>query len=71
MLFLLAGRGAVAAAVGGVLFQHLHAAVAGDAVAEVDDQIALGQVEKAVDGPRLQPAARRRKPGAGRRIAVE
>ena len=44
---------------GGVLFQHLHAAVAGDAVADVDDQVALGQVEKAVDGPRLEPAARR------------
>ena len=41
-----------------VLVDHLHAAVAGDAVADVDDQVALGQVEEAVDGPRLQPAPR-------------
>ncbi len=41
---------------GGVLLKHLHTAIAGDAVAEMDDEIALGQIEEAVDGPRFQPA---------------
>ena len=41
-----------------VLVEHLHAAVAGDAVADVDDQVALGQVEEAVDGPRFEPPPR-------------
>ena len=38
-----------------VLLQQLHAAIAGDAVADVDDEIAFAQVEEAVDGP-AQPA---------------
>ena len=46
-----------------VLLQHLHAAVAGDAVADVDDQVALVQVEEAVDGPRLEPAPRQHRTG--------
>ena len=38
--------------------QHLHAAEAGDAVGDVDDVVAVVQVEEAVDGPRFDPPAR-------------
>ena len=45
-------------AVGVVLVEQLHPAIAGDAVADVNDEIAFAQVEEAVDGARFQPAAR-------------
>jgi len=41
-----------------VLLQDLHAAEAGDALGQVDDQVALGQVEEGVDGPRFEPPPR-------------
>ncbi len=46
-----------------VLVQKLHAAIARDAVADVDHEIIFGQVQKAVDGPRFEPAARLDGPG--------
>ena len=45
-----------------VLVEHLHAAVASDAVADVNDKIVLGQVEKAVDGARLDSPPRQNWP---------
>ena len=51
-----------------VIFQDLHATVAGNAVTDVDDEIALRQVEETVDGPRLQTPARQDLP---RILAVE
>ena len=41
-----------------VLLQQLQPAVAGDAVADVDHQVAFAEFEEAVDHPR-QPAVRR------------
>src|SRR5262249_7350293 len=41
-----------------VLVEHLHAAIAGDAVANVNDEIAFGQLEEAVNRPRFQAPAR-------------
>ena len=41
-----------------VLLEDLHAAVAGDAVGDMHDQVAFGEIEEAVDGPRFEPAAR-------------
>ena len=38
------------------LIDELQAAIAGDAVVDVDDQVALVQVEEAVDGPALVPS---------------
>ena len=40
-----------------MLVEHVHAAVAGDALAEVHDQIVFLKLEKAVDGPRFELAA--------------
>ena len=50
--------------------QHLHAAEAGDAVGDVDDVVALVQVEEAVDGPRLEPPARARRRAPSRPAAA-
>ena len=47
------------------LVDELQPAVAGDAVVDVDDQVALVQVEEAVDRPALVPPPGR--PGGGRR----
>ena len=41
-----------------VLLQHIHAAIAGDAVADVNDEIALSQLEETVDGPRFETPSR-------------
>ena len=65
MFFLLTRRGG-RAAVGCVFLKHLHTAIAGDAVTEVDDEVALRQIEKAVDRARFQPTT-----GHGRRSGVE
>ena len=51
-----------------VMIQHLHAAIAGDAVADVHDQIALLQLEEAVDGAGFELAARLHRAGL---IAME
>ena len=34
-----------------LVLQHLHAAIARDAVGDVDDEIIVFQLEEAVDGP--------------------
>ena len=48
-----------------VLFQQLHAAVAGDAVAEVYDEVAFVEIQEAVDRP-AQPSAHGQRDAARR-----
>ena len=43
-----------------VLFEHVHAAKTGNAMTDVNDQIALVQIEEAIDGPRFQLTARQK-----------
>ena len=56
----------------GRLVDQLQAAIAGDPVVDVDDQVALVQVEEAVDRPALVPPAGRRPAdvGAGEQLVV-
>ena len=41
-----------------VFLQDVHAAIAGDAVTEMHDEIVLLQLQEAIDGPRFQPPPR-------------